>query len=302
MTDPSESPEEALQPPTESIRPVVSKEDSTHETDESGDGGPHVGPMVAVYRHDLHKARMRSHKHAEETFRGLRVNEEVPLNADRDAALLSRPCGEPERTLEAHESWFRVSLLTGQIASSVEPVGDIGGSLTELISIEDAEKLHAAWLNSVVTSLFSESPYYPHTSLKYHTLLAAALLDNYRSGFEFEDLFLAVTPSRGDPEVVPHRTVLATPSFAMHVTGEPGGLPAARLGDVPARSFADVWARLPMVPVDVDGEQRWQVLDAQLRDVRSWSSALQLIEEYTAALGPVNPGEIGGAEGDACDE
>ncbi|WP_418284986.1 hypothetical protein [Halorubrum sp. DTA46] len=256
--------------------------------------------MVAVYRHDIHKARMRGHEHAEESFRGMRVNEQVPLGADRDAALLSRPRGEPERTLDAHESWFRVSLLTGDVASTVEPVGDVGGSLTELISVEDAEELHAAWLDSVVPSLFSESPYYPYTSLKYHTLLAAALLDNYRSGFEFDELFLAVSEcdETTGPAVVPHRTVLATPRFAVYVTGEPGDRPAARLGGAPAQSFADVWARLPAVPFDVDGERRWRVLDAQLRRVRSWSTALQFIEEYVAALAPATAGDAAGAGGD----
>jgi hypothetical protein len=280
-----------LQPPSESIRPFVSKQVSS-------DSG--VDPMVAVYRHDVHKARMRGHEHAEESFRGVRVNEQVPLGADRDAALLSRPRGEPEQTLDAHQSWFRVSLLTGKVASTVEPVGDVGGSLTELISVEDAEELHAAWLDSVVTSLFSESPYYPYTSLKYHTLLAAALLDNYRSGFEFDELFLAVSERDGTtgPVVVSHRTVLATSGFAVHVTGEPGDRPAARLGGAPARSFADVWARLPAVPFDVDGERRWRVLDAQLRRVRSWSTALQFIEEYVAALGSETAGDAAGPGGD----
>jgi len=66
------------------------------------------------------------------------------------------------------------------------------------------------------------------------------------------------------------------------VTGEPGEPPAARLGDEPARCFADVWARLPEHPFDVDSERRWRVLDAQLRRIRSWSAALQFIEEFLA--------------------
>ncbi|WP_135807263.1 hypothetical protein [Halorussus marinus] len=259
--------------------------------------------MVAVYRHDVHKARMRGHEHAAESFCGVRVNEAVPLGADRDAALLSRPCGEPEQTLDAHESWFRVSLLTGQQASAMEPVGDIGGALYDVISGEESTALHAAWLDATVPSLFNESPYYPYTSLKYHTLLVAALVDNYRSGFEFDELFLAVSERDGpaDSVVVPHRTVLTTPSFAVHVTGAPGGRLAARLGAGPARSFADVWSRLPAVPFAVDEERRWRVLDAQLRRIRSWSTALQYIEEYVAALGPVGAGAAAGAGGDARD-
>ncbi|WP_130499999.1 hypothetical protein [Natrinema hispanicum] len=252
-----------------------------------------VDPMVAVYRHDVHKARSRSHEHAEEMFRGVRVNEPVPQGADAGAALLSRPRGEPEQTMDAHQSWFRLSLLTGQAASTTGAVDDVDAALHELVGSDDAEVLHAAWLSSDVPAVFSESPYYPYTSLKYHTLLAAALLDNYRAGFEFDELFLAVTPRDCAPEIVPHRTVLATPTFALHVTGNPDGRPAARLGDVPARSFADTWARLPEHPFDVDASRLWRVLDAQLRRVRSWSSALQFIEEFTTEFDPAPNSQIG---------
>jgi len=134
--------------------------------------------------------------------------------------------------------------------------------------------------------------YYPYTSLQYHVLLlTAALLHNYRARHAFEDLFLVattpdVTPnadavSTRDPKtalaadaVEPHRTVLWTPEMTLHVTATPGDRPAARLGDVPARSFADVWSRLPAHPFDTDGERRWRLLDAQLRRIRSWSAAL----------------------------
>lgn len=155
--------------------------------------------------------------------------------------------------------------------------------------------------NSSSRNCLSESPYYPYTSLKYHTLLTAALLDNYRAGTGFEDLYLAV--SRGDDaEIIPHRTVLSVPGVTLHVTSDPDGRPAARLGDVLARSFGDVWARLPELPFDVNQERRWRVLDAQLRRIRSWSTALQYIEEYVAALGPVGSGDAaGGAGGESRD-
>ncbi|WP_336337413.1 hypothetical protein [Haloarcula brevis] len=194
-----------------------------------------------------------------------------------------------------------MSLLTGSTGASVGPVGEIGAALYDVISIEDSEELHAAWLGAAVPALFSESPYYPYTSLKYHTLLTAALLDNYRAGAGFEDLYLAV--GCGDEaEVVPHRTVLSLPGVALHVTSEPDGRPAAGLGAVPARSFGDVWARLPELPFDVNRERRWRVLDAQLRRVRSWSVALQYVEEYVAALGPaVSDGTDGASGGESRD-
>ncbi len=241
-------------------------------------------PMLAVYCHDVHKLRGRSHAAARERVAGVRVNETVPLGADRDAALLSRPSGEPEQTLATHASPSRVSLLTGDVVMT-GPVGadGRGAAIRELVRIEDPVAMHEAWLASEVAALFNESVYYPYTSLKYHTLLVAALLDNYRAGVGFEELFLAV----GDPDgaVTPHRTVLSTPGIQLCVTGDPGNRPAARLGDEPARCFADVWARLPEHPFDVDGERRWRVLDAQLRRIRSWSAALQFVEEFLVTYG-----------------
>jgi len=242
--------------------------------------------MVAVYRHDVHKLRGRSHAGAATEFAGVRVNEDVPLGADRDAALLSRPAGEPEQTLAAHESPIRVSLLTG------DPVREAGvrdadrAAIRELVRIGDPVAAHEAWVSSSVAAVFNESVFYPYTSVKFHVLLAAALLDNYRAGFEFGDVSLVVADA---DEVTPHRTVLATDSFTLAVTAEPGGRPAARLGGVPARSFADVWARLPEYPFDVGSAREWRVLDAQLRRIRSWSTALQYIEEFGAAFTSATP-------------
>jgi hypothetical protein len=270
-------------------RGVVAMTDSTTAGAgrESGDSEAEtdVVLMLAVYRHDTHKLRGRSHTAARDWVAGVRVNETVPLGADRDAALLSRPSGEPEQTLAAHESPSRVSLLTGDavMTGSVSADGR-GATVRELVQIEDPVAMYEAWLSSDVAALFSESLFYPYTSLKYHTLLAAALLDNYRAGFEFADLFLAVEDPDG--RVTSHRTVLSTPDMRMCVTGEPGNRPAARLGDGPARCFADVWARLPAHPLDVGGERRWRVLDAQLRRIRSWSAALQFIEEYCRRFEP----------------
>lgn len=271
------------------MRGVVAMTESssatTSEARESGDteAVTDVPPMLAVYRHDAHKLWGRSHAAARDRVAGVRVNETVPLGADRDAALLSRPSGEPEQTLDAHASPGRVSLLTGDVVMSGS-VGSNGrdAAVRELVRIEDPVAMHEAWLSSGVAALFNESVFDPYTSLKYHTLLAAALLDNYRAGFE--ELFLAVESLDGP--VTPHRTVLSTPDVRLCVTGEPDGRPAARLGDGPARCFADVWARLPVHPFDVDSERRWRVLDAQLRRIRSWSAALQFVEEYCRRFDP----------------
>ena len=84
-------------------------------------------PMVAVYRHDVHKLRGRSHGAAADTYHGVPVNEQVPLHADRDGAQLSRPRGEPEQTVANHASPHRLSLLTGETAVDTTrqaPTGD----------------------------------------------------------------------------------------------------------------------------------------------------------------------------------
>nr|WP_247003946.1 hypothetical protein [Halosolutus gelatinilyticus] len=256
--------------------------------------------MVAVYRHDVHKLRAKPHAAAAEEYAGVTVNETVPLHADRDAALLSRPEGEPEQTVANHRSPYRLSLLTGETAVETDRIqAAASGGYRELIAPADPKRLHARWLTSQVAGAYSEAVHYPYSSLQYHTLLTAALLDAYRAGYAFEDLWLVATgPDLDDTvnkdmvttrdseaaltadEVEPHRTVLWTPDLALQVTATPGDRPAARLGDVPARSFADVWSRLPAHPIDTDGGRCWRLLDAQLRRIRSWSTALVFIDEF----------------------
>jgi len=254
-------------------------------------------PMVAVYRHDLHKMRGRSHEAAVDVYADVQVNEPVPLGADRDAALLSRLRGEPEETVSNHKSPYRLSLLAGSTPRPDDPgPSEHGLGFQDLVKSSDPEELHARWVTSDIAGAYHESMFVPYTSLKHHTLLAAALLDNYRAGHGFDDLYLVAT-NPGDDDVtdvssalsaesvVPHRTVLWTPEIALYVTVEPGDRPAARLGDTPAMSFADTWSRLSGHPLDVGGEERWRMLDAELRRIRSWSTALAFIEDFVGLHG-----------------
>jgi hypothetical protein len=242
-----------------------------------------VDPLLAAYRHDVHKLQGRAHTAAADTVVGVRVNETVPRGADADAALLSRPRGDPEQTVANHCLPSRLSLLTGAPTRQTNiDEAAIQTAIRDLIRIEDPAAAHRAWLDSWVATLYNESLYYPYTSLKYHVLLTAALLANYRAGAGFTDLQLVVDDP--DREPVPHRTILATDVLALrltHDTDEPG----ARLGPRPARSFADVWSRLPEQPLPVDDLRECRLLDAQLRRIRSWSTALQYIEEFLATTG-----------------
>jgi len=244
-----------------------------------------------VYRHDVHKLRGRAREHAVDELHGIAVNGPVPFGADRDAALLSRPDGLSERTLENHETRYRRSLRTGEPARAErrrEPLETI----VDLTDATDPEVLHARWLTSTLPALYHESLYLPYTSLKYHTLLAGALLDNYCTGHAFDELWLVATRSTDDASdnvgscdyqteagqwsarvdralrsdvVEPHRTVLWQPEVTLTITGTPDGRPAASLGPHPARSFADTWTRLPTHPLDTDVSRVARLLDAQCR-------------------------------------
>jgi|GEM_PF-6250068 len=193
---------------------------------------------------------------------------------------------------------IQVRILTVDAADVVQATVDsLPATFDRLVLSTDAEVLHSRWVTSQAAAAFNESVYYPYSSLQFHVLLVAALLDNYRAGHAFEDLHLVATPSAAMPdqewtaeaareseEVEPHRTVLWSPVCALHVTGEPGDRPSASLGSCPARSFADTWSRLSRHPFDA-GDRRWRRLDAQLRRIRSWSTALAYIEDYVAVYG-----------------
>jgi hypothetical protein len=240
--------------------------------------------MVAAYRHDAHKLTGHPHEYAPETFAGVPVNQPVPEGADADASALSRPGGEPTQTVDTHESNYRLSLATGdsQYDESFSRA-DVERAIRDLLTEDDPEALHRAWLESSVAAAFNESVYYPYTSLKYHTLLVVALLDNYRAGANFEELVLLVDrPDR----IVPYRTIYADDRFALRLDDEPDEQPWARLGASPWRSWASTWKRLTAHPLDTGHDEYDMVLDANLRRIGAWSTALQYIEDFRQEIVP----------------
>lgn len=243
-----------------------------------------TAPLRAAYRHDAHKFFGVSHGAARTEFAGVPVNRRVPLGADQDAAALSRPGGAPEQTVATHATHYRLSLCTGDSQFDRSTVGrtSIDGAVRHLLCERDPDRLHERWLSSAVAASFNESVYYPYTSLKYHTLLVVALLAAYRSGADFADLKLVVDP----PETrVPHRTVYADDRCALRIDVDGHGRPSAPLGSRPTRSWASVWSRLPAHPLDTDGDQWAMALDANLRRIRSWSTALQYLEDVRTREG-----------------
>jgi hypothetical protein len=235
--------------------------------------------MLAAYRHDAHKFTGESHNDAREMFAGVRVNQSVPDGADGDAAALSRPQQKQEQTVPNHDNHYRLSLLSGETAYNPDYFtrSTIEGTVSDLIATKDAVTAHQRWLSSDVAAALNESVYHPYTSLKYHTLLVGALLDNYRAGNDFDTLRLVVDPAG---EIVPFRTVFDGDRFGLRIDADPSRRPAARLGSRPWRSWASTWNRLTAHPLDTDGDKYDMTLDANLRRTLSCSTALQYIEDY----------------------
>lgn len=235
--------------------------------------------MLTALRHDAHKFTGHSHDDAPEMLDGIVVNQSVPKGADDDAAALSRPQQTGAQTVATHCDHHRLSLLTGESVfdSDGQPSATIESDARDLLSIEDAETAHQQWLASDVAAVFNESVYHPYTSLKYHTLLVVALLDNYFAGHEFGDLRLAVG-SAG--EITPFHTVFDGERFSLRLDADDDGRPSARLGSRPWRSWASTWSRLPAHSLDTDHDKYDMVLDANLRRIGGWSTALQYLEDF----------------------
>lgn len=233
--------------------------------------------VLVAYRHDAHKLTGHAHETAPETFDGVPVNQQVPRAADADAAALSRPRGQPEQTVATHQTRYRLSLLdcTSKRETADEPSTP---DLQQLLTDDDPENIHRQWLTSKVASRFNEAISYPYTSLKYHTLLVAALLDTYRSGNEFANLSLVVDPA---DSIVPHRTIYAGETFALRITADPASVHSTPLGSNPWQSWATAWSRLPCNPLETDHCRYDRFLDANLRRIGSWSTALQYLEDFT---------------------
>ena len=240
--------------------------------------------MLAAYRHDVHKMNGQPHDSAPERFAGVPVNRTVPHGADGDASALSRPNGKPAQTMENHETLYRLSLIKGE--SRYDPQeftrDGVESTVHDLLTEANPVAMHRAWLNSDVASAFNESVYYPYTSLKYHTLLVATLLDNYRDGNDFADLRLVV--DNGD-KIVPYRTVYVGETFALRIDADTRGQPSARLGSRPWRSWASAWSRLEAHPLKTAHDKYDMVLDANLRRIGAWSTALQYIEDFQEVFG-----------------
>ena len=115
-----------------------------------------------IHNNDAHKLNGRSHAAAVDQIAGVRVNQSVPYGADRDAAALNRPSGEPTTTVDSHMSPYRLSLVDVESRNPRPDVTrtDIKNGVRELLSETDPEAVHYAWVTSdLIPVHIAEVPY-----------------------------------------------------------------------------------------------------------------------------------------------
>jgi hypothetical protein len=123
--------------------------------------------MLAVYRHDAHKMRGQSHSSAPDEWLGIPVNQDVPYNADSDAAAMSRPNGKPEQVLHGHETHYRRVLFSGDTRYDEQnfSLQEYRPHLKSLLQGNEAVTMHEKWLQSPTVAAFNEAVYFSYTSL-----------------------------------------------------------------------------------------------------------------------------------------
>jgi len=240
--------------------------------------------MTAVYRHDVHKMHGGSHGNSPDEWHGISVNQDVPYNADIDAAKMSRPKGKPEQTLHGHDTHYRRNLMSGESTYDKDgfAIDHVYEDLVALLEERPVVNTHSAWLQNDIVSGFNEAVYYPYTSLKYHTILVAALVWYYREGYEYDDLGLWVPEERQSGPHVVFNSRQWQLCIAPHERPH-----SAKLGSRPMQNFAEVWMRLPTHPWPDDPREEIKWIDAQLRRIQSWSTALQYLENALTEVGEI---------------
>ena len=231
-----------------------------------------VDQMRVAYLHDFHKMEMHPHVSVDGG-----TGHKVPFNADRDASSLSR--GQPAAIHPDVQGRYRISLIDRR--SFYDPhrfskrlTEAARAELRKLCEGDDLNAVHEHWLKSQLPSKYNEGPLYPYTSLKYHTLLVAALLWNYINNHKFDTLCLAISLSaRVDPS-----TICLAGSSSLHLVPLSGlgrfDCGSKLGGSKPHPNFGDVWQRLEVNPPTP------RHLDAALRQIGEWSTALQLVEDW----------------------
>lgn len=232
--------------------------------------------LLDVLKHDEHKTRGRRHNSDCES---------VPFGADKFSSFMSRkpssPTGKRAKRLEqAENNHYRISILTRErlYESKVFDIGVIDRELSSIFSINNPKELHNQWLNNKILTGFNESYYMPYTSLKYHTLITTALVYNRLKNRDYSELYL-VLKNNGE---VSYDTIFNYGGLHLKITSLNEAAEGDGTSKIPTldrvphkekRNFSKVWSNLTKIK-DISKH-----LDACLRQMNSWSTALQYIED-----------------------
>lgn len=227
--------------------------------------------LRGAFLHDFHKMKIRPHGGDEE-------GPPLPCNADRDSARMSRAPGKPPKIDEQVAGRYRIDLIRRRSFYNPRSFNKITttemrNALARACNEEPILKVYEAWLKADLPAMYNEHKYMPYTSLKYHTQLAATLLYNYKLDYPFGTLCLALSI----PPKIECATVLLQDDFSLHLVPLerlPEFRCGASLGRAPSPNFCSAWVRLDEHP------KISPHLNSYLRQMESWSTALQLIEDW----------------------
>lgn len=231
--------------------------------------------------HDEHKTFGRGHGKGDEP--------KVWGGADAFASSLSRPHAPPGKNRRQElkkldqttgNTHYRISLLTRNTMYREGYIDLQNIDTTRSQLFDQSRKLHTLhndWLHGYTAALFNESWFYPYTSLKYHTLITTALVMNGAvDNTNFDDLYLHLSTDAEDDyyTIYSHNQLVLkiAPWNAVDSDGY-AKLPTLNHGKKSWMNFGTIWSRLTTIK-GVDRE-----LDAILRNRRSWSTALQFMED-----------------------
>ncbi|NVM54426.1 MAG: hypothetical protein HWN66_12045 [Candidatus Helarchaeota archaeon] len=217
--------------------------------------------ILRILQHDLHKIRVPgalAHKVA--------MPNEKAREADGVAAWLSRNFLRES----FQEELYRKSLIfpMRNLKNPRALINQHKSEVTELFKEKDAFKLHEAILTSKLLNLFSESKYFPYTSLKYHTLLTCALYFNLNQNHKLNELYLC----ENIPITSPFQIIYHDKSRTWAI------LPHNKEGSL-TRIFArfySSWERRRELIFGGD----YRILAGILSSISSWSTALAVIEDF----------------------
>lgn len=232
-------------------------------------------------RHDFHKTHGASHESSLK-YEGIKVS----FSADKVGGSMSRKFNNRRHNNQdglsrSDDSHYRISLITKERTYQKGKTDwpNVKKEVEGLYTLKDVEKAHKAFLNSKTLTLYNEDYYNPYTSLKYHTLIVTALAHNLSNNIGYEKLFLHISP----PTESTYTTIYQDDKLQLDIA--PEKLKSMGLTKIPFKIdngsiqdgymwFGKSWGKLS-AHTGVD-----KYLDSQLRRIGSWSTALQLIEDW----------------------